>query len=126
KYLYRTREEMMADAEEAIKKGKAAMPRAFGLQPQADVTVFPIPAYQEKFMAPHYFAAALDGSRAAQYRIRLYQPEQQSRVLSETTAFHETIPGHHLQVAIANERTGLPRLARFGWIPGYGEGWALY
>jgi uncharacterized protein (DUF885 family) len=125
-WLYKDRDEMIAEAESAITRAKAAMPRAFHLMPKAEVTVEPIPPFEEKNSAPQYRSAALDGSRPARYRIRLYQPEKQSRALGETTAFHETIPGHHLQKTIADERECVPAIARYLWVPGFGEGWALY
>jgi uncharacterized protein (DUF885 family) len=90
------------------------------------VTIEPIPKYQERTAAAHYRPAALDGSRPATYRIRLYEAEKTSVVLGESTAFHETVPGHHLQVNIANARSENPRVARFLWNSGFGEGWALY
>lgn len=125
-YTYKNRDEMLAQAQGAIDRARAAMPRAFHLMPKADVKLEPIPKFQEKNAAAHYLSSAIDGSRAATYRIRLYQPEQQSRVMGETTAFHETIPGHHLQIAIAVERSELPSLARFSGNSGFSEGWALY
>jgi uncharacterized protein (DUF885 family) len=125
-YLFRSREEMIAQAQSAIDRARAALPRAFHTLPIARVVIEPIPAFQEKASAPHYLLAAIDGSRAATYRIRLYQPVKQSRALGESTAFHETVPGHHLQIAIANEREGLPALSRFTFNAGFTEGWALY
>jgi uncharacterized protein (DUF885 family) len=86
----------------------------------------PIPKFQERSSAPHYLSAALDGSRPAAYRVRLYRPEDQSRVIGEATAFHEVVPGHHLQVNVANDRAELPSAARFLFFSGFSEGWALY
>lgn len=117
---------IVAQANDAIARAKAAMPRAFGIQPPSDVVVEPIPQFQERTAAAHYLRAALDGSRPGTYRIRLYKPEEQPIVLGESTAFHEAIPGHHLQVNIATTREGNPRIARFLFNSGYGEGWALY
>jgi uncharacterized protein (DUF885 family) len=117
---------MTAQATSAIARAKVAMPRAFDLMPTSDVVVEPIPAFAEKNASAHYLMAALDGSRPAAYRIRLYQADKQSRISGEDIAFHETIPGHHLQVNIANQRADLPGLSRFGLISGYSEGWGLY
>ncbi len=125
-YRYKDRDEMMARANATLVRAKAAMPRAFGLLPPDDITVEPIPAFLEKTSAPHYQAAALDGSRPAAYRIRLYQPDQQSKVLGEGTAFHETIPGHHLQIDIALHRPDVPAISRELFNSGYAEGWGLY
>jgi uncharacterized protein (DUF885 family) len=126
-YRYRDRDEMMTQARATIAKARAAMPRAFGLLPPDDVEVEPIPEFLEKTAAAHYQRAAIDGSRAATFRIRLYQADQQSKVLGESVAFHEAIPGHHLQTDIASHRgDAVPALLRFGFNSGYGEGWALY
>jgi uncharacterized protein (DUF885 family) len=58
--------------------------------------------------------------------MRLYRPTEQSWVIGESTAFHEIVPGHHLQIDIANQRTELPAIARFLFNSGFSEGWALY
>jgi uncharacterized protein (DUF885 family) len=58
--------------------------------------------------------------------VRLYAPTKQSWTIGESTAFHEIVPGHHLQVALANENEDLPDIARFLFSSGFGEGWALY
>jgi uncharacterized protein (DUF885 family) len=125
-YKHKDAQSVVTQATESIARAKAAMPRAFGVLPPADVVVEPIPRFQERTAAAHYLRAALDGSRPGTYRIRLYKPEEQSIVLGESTAFHEAIPGHHLQVNIATTRQDNPRIARFLFFSGYSEGWALY
>jgi uncharacterized protein (DUF885 family) len=124
-YRYRDAAAIVNQAKDAIVRAKTAMPRAFGLLPTADVVVEPIPKFQERTAAAHYLRAALDGSRPGTYRIRLYQPEEQSVIAGESTAFHETIPGHHLQLDIATHRDN-PRIARLLFNSGFSEGWALY
>ncbi|HSS00084.1 MAG TPA: DUF885 domain-containing protein [Kofleriaceae bacterium] len=125
-YRYKDRAEMMALANATVARARAALPRAFGLLPTSDVTVEPVPDFLAKTANAHYDPAALDGSRTAAFRIRLYEPEQQSRVTDEGTAFHEAVPGHHLQVDIALHRPAVPPIARELFNSGYGEGWALY
>ena len=125
-YRYKDAAAITADATSAIARAEAAMPRAFGVLPKAHVRVLPIDAYQEKTAAAHYQMAALDGSRPGTFRIRLYEAEKQSTIRGEGTAFHEAVPGHHLQLAIATEHEDLPRVARFLFLSGFGEGWALY
>ena len=126
KYLQKNAAAVMSQATAAIARAKSALPRAFGLLPTADVGVEPLPKFQERTAAPHYEFAALDGSRPGAYRVRIYEAEKQSVVLGESTAFHETLPGHHLQLNIANGRKDLPRIARFHFNSGFSEGWALY
>ncbi|HWL86086.1 MAG TPA: DUF885 domain-containing protein [Polyangiaceae bacterium] len=125
-YRYRDKQEMLDQANSAIARARAAIPRAFGLSPQSNVIVQPIPAFLEKSYGAHYDAAAIDGSRPAMYSIRLYRPDQQSKVLGESTAFHEVIPGHHLQVDIQTHRPKSPPIARYLYNSGYVEGWGLY
>ena len=126
RYRYRDADQVRAVAQAAVDRAQAALPRAFGLLPRSPVVLEPIPAYQERTAAPHYVAAALDGSRPAAYRMRLYRPAEQSWVIGESTAFHEVVPGHHLQIDIANQQTELPAIARFLFNSGFSEGWALY
>jgi uncharacterized protein (DUF885 family) len=125
-YLHRDAADVTALANSAVKRAEAALPQAFGILPSARVIVEPIPKFQERTAAAHYRPAALDGSEPATYRIRLYEPDKTSVVLGESTAFHETVPGHHLQFDIASKRAGNPRIVRFLFNSGYSEGWALY
>jgi uncharacterized protein (DUF885 family) len=126
-YMFKNRQEIVDYARAAIGRAKAAVPRWFGMVPKADVVVEPYPAFQEA-SAPggEYVNASDDGTRPGTYRINTYQPEKQSRVGLESTAFHETIPGHHLQGSIAQERKGAHPVTRFLYNSGYVEGWGLY
>jgi uncharacterized protein (DUF885 family) len=125
-FLYRDREQVLSVADAAMQRAWAALPRAFGRIPEARAILEPIPTFQERTAAPHYLQAALDGSQPAAYRVRLYEPTRQSWTIGESTAFHEVVPGHHLQLALANENEGLPQIARFVFTSGFSEGWALY
>jgi uncharacterized protein (DUF885 family) len=125
-FLHRDREHVLEIAARALERGWAALPRAFGRIPSARAILEPIPAFQERTAAPHYLQAALDGSQPATYRVRLYAPTRQSWTIGESTAFHEVVPGHHLQIALANENEALPDVARFVFSSGFVEGWALY
>jgi len=74
-----------------------------------------------------YFPPAADGSRPGSYVVNLWQPAERTRHEMASTAFHEGIPGHHLQLAIAGELDHLPRFQRFSWAnTAFVEGWALY
>ena len=125
-FLYRDEAHVLAVADAALARAWKALPRAFRAIPRAQAVLEPIPAFQARTAAAHYLFAALDGSRPAAYRVRLYDPKHQSVALGEATAFHEVVPGHHLQIAIANEQKGLPAIARFLFSSGFAEGWALY
>ncbi|HEU4563037.1 MAG TPA: DUF885 domain-containing protein, partial [Gemmatimonadaceae bacterium] len=127
KYTFKSREEMLAYARDAVARAKAAAPKWFGILPKADVVVEPYPEFQEK-SAPggEYMQPAEDGSRPGIYRINTYQPEKQAKAPVQSTAFHEAIPGHHLQLAIAQELPNTHRLQRLSSNSGFTEGWALY
>jgi uncharacterized protein (DUF885 family) len=125
-YLYRDREHVLAQAQSALERAWAALPRAFGRLPASRAVLEPIPDFQARTAAAHYLQAALDGSQPAAYRVRLYEPTRQSWTIGESTAFHEVVPGHHLQIALANENAELPEIARFLFTSGFAEGWALY
>ena len=125
-FLYRDEAHVLAVAEAALARAWQALPRAFSVLPRAQAVLEPIPDFQASTASAHYLMAALDGSRPAAYRVRLYEPTHQSVAVGEAIAFHEVVPGHHLQISLANEREGLPAIARFLFSSGFAEGWALY
>jgi uncharacterized protein (DUF885 family) len=126
-YAFRSREEVIAVAESSIVRARAAMPKWFGRLPKAPVIVDPCQAFEEASGCPgSYVPAAEDGSRPARYRINAGDPTHTPRASGEATAFHETIPGHHLQIALAQERPGAHPITRFFFNSGFVEGWALY
>ncbi|MGI8984817.1 MAG: DUF885 domain-containing protein [Acidimicrobiales bacterium] len=125
---YSAGEEIMADAREAFLAAKARMGDWFGRLPQSDCAIEEVPA----FLAPdspsaYYFPPAGDGSRGGTYYVNTHAPEDKARYETASIAFHEAIPGHHLQLAIATELTGVPRFRRFSLTnTAYVEGWGLY
>jgi uncharacterized protein (DUF885 family) len=127
RYTFRTSQEIIDTSLAVVRRGKAAMGQWFGRLPKADVIIQPYPEFRQKAGAPgQYQPAPDDGSRPAIFLINPSAPTQQPRADAENTAIHEAIPGHHLQVAIAKERTDLHRLSRYTFNSGFGEGWALY
>jgi uncharacterized protein (DUF885 family) len=125
-YRYRDEAQILERAQATLDRAWAALPRAFAHLPRSRTTLEPIPAYQARTAAAHYLSAALDGSRPGTYRVRTVEPTEQSWTQGESVAFHEVVPGHHLQIALANEDAALPRIARFLATSGFSEGWALY
>ena len=123
---FKSRDALIAYSQAALGRAKAAVPQWFGLLPKADVIIEPYPKFREKNGPNEYNPPAEDGSRPGIFFINAYQPEKHSRVEDESTAFHETIPGHHLQGAIALERKGIHPIGRYIANSGYAEGWALY
>jgi uncharacterized protein (DUF885 family) len=90
------------------------------------VEIVPHPAFLERSASDQYAPAAEDGSRPATYRINLYQPERTSRAGAEITAFHETYPGHHLQISAAQELPGAHDVTGLVSSGAFVEGWARY
>jgi uncharacterized protein (DUF885 family) len=125
-YLFKSREELISYSQAALARSKAAMPQWFGLLPKADVVIEPYPKFREKNGPNEYNPPAEDGSRPAIFFISAYQAEKKGRAEAESTAFHETIPGHHLQGAIAVERKTIHPIGRYIGNSGYTEGWGLY
>ena len=126
-FKFRTREEMIETATAAAARAKAAMPRWFGRLPKADFIVDPCLPYEEESGCPgSYVAPAADGSRPGRYRLNAGNPPGEPRAWAEGVAFHEGIPGHHLEIALAMEREGAHPIQRFSGFSGYSEGWALY
>jgi uncharacterized protein (DUF885 family) len=126
-FLFKTRQDVVAYANQAVERSKHEMGRWFGRLPKADVVVEPYAEFEER-SAPggSYNSPADDGSRPGIYKINTYKPEETTRVGQESTAFHEVIPGHHLQLAIAQERQGAHPITRFLGNSGFSEGWGLY
>ena len=126
-FTYRTREEVVQVSTAAIERARQASPQWFGLLPKAPVEIRQHPEFRQREGAvAQYSAAAEDGSRPGIFWISTYRPEVIPRAYGEATAFHEGIPGHHLQVAIAQERVGAHPMSRYFGFSGFSEGWALY
>lgn len=126
-YTFRTREQMLETARDALARARIAMPRWFGRLPRAPVVVEPYPAFRERQSVGEWNPPAEDGSRPGIYYLSTYDPQHKSRADLEPLSFHETIPGHHLQGTIALERgDSIPAIGRYFWSPGMGEGWGEY
>src|SRR5580704_15639096 len=102
------------------------LPAMFGRLPKAKVQVMSIEEFHEKQASTHYVQAAQDGSRPAHIMVNTGNFEKGTTIDCETTAYHEGIPGHHLQIAIAQELPQLPPFRQNEFYTAYTEGWALY
>jgi uncharacterized protein (DUF885 family) len=124
---FRTREEIIKVAENAGARARAAMPKILTRSPKIDYIVEPCEPFEEKSACPGaYVPGSPDGSRPGRFRINAGDPTEQPRAVAEGTAFHEGIPGHHLQIALAQERPEAHPLTRYLSFSGFSEGWALY
>jgi len=102
------------------------LPALFGRLPKAKLKVMPIEEFREKEASTHYVQAAQDGSRPAHVMVNTGNFEKGTTLDFETTAYHEGVPGHHLQIAIAQELPQLPPFRQNEYYTAYTEGWALY
>jgi uncharacterized protein (DUF885 family) len=125
---YDTGAEIMADARRAFESANAAMGDWFGRLPQSACAIEEVPEFlAADSPTAYYFPPAGDGSRGGTYYVNVHLPENKARYETASIAFHEAIPGHHLQIAIATELTDLPRFRRFSLSnTAYVEGWGLY
>jgi uncharacterized protein (DUF885 family) len=125
---YRDADELVAHATASLEAATASMGDWFGIVPQAPCVLIPVPDYLAPDSPPAYYTPpAPDGSRPGEYHINLHEPTARGRAETASVAFHEAVPGHHLQLAIASERTDLPAFRRLSWgHTAFVEGWALY
>jgi len=122
------RAEMLADLNTDVADLYKLLPRVFSTLPKAKVEVRRVPVFIQDGAANGYYqSAALDGSRPAAFYINLKETGDWPRYNLKTLAVHETVPGHHLQIALAQESGNLPMLRRAGFgFSAFSEGWALY
>lgn len=125
---YRDGDEILAHARACLDEATAAMGDWFGILPEAPCELTPVPDFlAADAPAAYYTPPAPDGSRPGEYHVNLNDPSGRGRAETASIAFHEAIPGHHLQLAIAAERTDLPAFRRLSWgHTAFVEGWALY
>ncbi|WP_017584829.1 DUF885 domain-containing protein [Nocardiopsis ganjiahuensis] len=124
---WRDADELLAATRATVERAERAAPHWFGRLPSQRCTVRPTPA-AEAPSAPvaHYMAPALDGSRPGTYFVNTHGADRRDRHSAEAIAFHEAVPGHHLQLTTAQELTGLPLLRRLASVTVFDEGWGLY
>ena len=121
------RAEYIALASEAINRMSADLPGLFHTLPQADLEVRAVEPFRERSAGKAFYSApAPDGSRPGVYFANLYRMADMPLYQLEALAFHEGVPGHHMQIAIAQELGELPKFRRFGNFTAYSEGWGLY
>ena len=113
--------------QQLMKKALDALPLAFNHLPQTAIEVKALEPFKEKDApAGYYYEAPGDGSRPAYYYVNTYKPESRPLYGMAALAFHEAVPGHHLQIALANENKELPEFRRRVGQTAFVEGWALY
>ena len=124
---FKSEDEIMTVSRAALARARAAMPKYFGRLPKADVLIQPFEPFEAPSMPPAmYRQASLDGSKPGIFMVNLHRPDQLPRPDYEAIAFHEAIPGHHLQIALAIERPSAHRITQMFGATAFIEGWGLY
>jgi uncharacterized protein (DUF885 family) len=121
------RAELLASLNAGIKDMYGRLPAAFATLPSAPLEIRRVPIeIQDGASNGYYRRAALDGSRPAIYFINLKDVGDWPKFTLPTLSYHEGVPGHHLQISIAQESKDIPTLRKLGFFSAYSEGWALY
>lgn len=127
KLYFETREQILAAAQDALDRAKAAQVKFFSVLPKTDCVMREIPAHEAPYTTiayyrqPHY-----DGSKPGEYFINTFKPETRPRFELEALTWHESVPGHHLQIALSQELGAMPAFRKLDGSTAYVEGWALY
>ncbi len=121
------RETYLAEARKQIDGMKADLPEVFNTLPKADMIVKAVEPFREKSAGKAFYSRpSPDGSRPGTYYANLYRMEDMPTYQLQALAFHEGIPGHHMQIAIAQELEGIPSFRKYGGYTAFSEGWGLY
>jgi uncharacterized protein (DUF885 family) len=121
-----SREAILDEYRHYVDQMSAKLPTLFGRLPKAKLEVMPIEAFLEKEASTHYNQGTPDGSRPGHVFVNTYDFANQLTINNESTAYHEGIPGHHMQISIAQELPDLPPFRQQASYTAFQEGWALY
>jgi uncharacterized protein (DUF885 family) len=120
-------EALVAASQADLDRARAAIPDWFGRLPKTDCVVSVIPEHEAPYTTIAYYQPPHpDGTKDGEFFINTFRPETRPRFELATLAAHESIPGHHLQIAIAQELGEVPAFRKYGGSTAYVEGWALY
>jgi len=119
--------EIVTTVDDALRRAERAVPDWFAAYGIAPCIVREMDATEAaNSVLGYYTPPAADGSRPGAHVVNTYDPTSRPRFEYEALAFHESVPGHHLQIAVAQSMTGLPEFRRFAYFTAHGEGWGLY
>ncbi len=116
---------MLAGYRDIAKRADAQLPSLFAELPRMPYGIRAMEPF-ERDNAEHYIPGSADGKRAGFFMANVNRMDRRGRFEMEALLLHETVPGHHLQIARAMENPAIPEFRRHGWETAYGEGWALY
>jgi uncharacterized protein (DUF885 family) len=122
-----SRQDILEIYRKYIAQMEPQLPKYFGLLPKTHLEVKPVEEYREKdFAAAEYYPGTPDGSRPGAVMVNTGDYEHRTTPEMESTAYHEGVPGHHMQISIAQTLPELPKFRQEGGYNAYVEGWALY
>jgi uncharacterized protein (DUF885 family) len=121
-----SRQQILDDYRRYTDQMWARLPELFGRLPKAKLEVMPLEPFREKEGSTSYNQGSPDGSRPGHVFVNTYDHANQLIINNESTAYHEGVPGHHMQISIAQELEGLPPFRQQAGYTAYVEGWALY
>jgi uncharacterized protein (DUF885 family) len=125
KWKPQSEQQIVDDFAKYIHQMEPKLPELFGLLPKAPVTVEPIPDFA-KAESTHYVQGTPDGKRPGRVVVAVADPTKRTLITDEAVAYHEGVPGHHMQISIAQTLQDLPKFRLHGFYSAYAEGWALY
>ena len=126
-FYYETADELLAGYRDICKRADPELTNLFRKLPRQPYGVVPVPSYIEKSVTTAYYQPGSNNAgRAGFFFANTYDLKSRPKWEMEALALHEAVPGHHLQLAIADEIVGLPEFRKYGRYPGYVEGWGLY
>jgi uncharacterized protein (DUF885 family) len=125
-FRFQSESEILAHGRDIAKRIDPELPRLFKVLPRMTYGVSPIPPDRAHNSSDYYEQPALDGSRAGYFFMRTVDPEKETSCCMESTILHESVPGHHLQIALSYEIPGIPDFRKIAEFTAYTEGWALY
>jgi uncharacterized protein (DUF885 family) len=126
RFHYHSEADILIHGRDVAKRIDPELPRLFKVLPRIPYGVAAIPADRARTSSEYYEPPALDGSRAGYFYMRTVDPEKETSCCLESTILHESVPGHHLQIALSYEIPDMPEFRKILQFTAYTEGWALY
>lgn len=127
RFFFKDRDMLLLTYRDIAKRIDPELPRLFRTLPRMPYGVIPVPAYSEKSQTTAYYqAGSIDAGRAGYFYANTYDLKSRPKWEMEALTLHEAVPGHHLQIAIAQELRDVPNFRRFGGYTAFVEGWGLY
>ena len=127
RFYAKTAEDLLKQASFIAKRMDAKLPSLFKTLPRLPYGVAPVPDHiAPKYTGGRYVRAPSGGTEPGYYWVNTYALENRPLYVLESLTFHEAVPGHHLQIALSQEQTGVPDFRRHSYFSAFGEGWGLY